>query len=1040
GEYDPDDPNYIKTISYFASGDSSLSVKYYDGLGREIQTRGIVEYNGQEKTYVSGVTEYNARGQATKSYKPYIDLVGSQGLMDYSVMDSVIEEINYYYNGTNDIDLDSLPYSAAKYSTDIESKVLETGLPGPIYCLDSGRTTKFDDYVLISGNDTLIIKENSDPDSLYSITKSHHRGKYSSSVSYIDRGASEDSIIITSYKDALAQFSEIRIDTGGTSTDDIPLRKAWLNDLGQQDSTWRFDYGKIRMIYDKKGNLRFMQNDKRLSENNFVYFKYDNLGRKIEEGIMDSANVYFDEDSAFTQSFPTNVNLIDIGYRWYYDYYCNGSDTILSPGSLVRIENADSSYYRQFYYFPDEYKDSTVVQLLNGRDTKSIVHYYDSLSGDIVKLAVYPLETTANARAFKYIYNKSGNLKSINNAEIDGVPLINIAYITYYYDADNMTQAILGIKSTGDTAQFLNYRYDTRGALIAINDTSEVVAALTGSGEDSSHFAMSISYEGESLDGYFNGRISSMASVNSMSSNTKKHIYNYDYDKLSQLTKADHANTTTYDREYEYNGIGNRIKEIINGTSTKDFYYDSDTSYSRLKWFDGQSIFDTMYYDVLGNLIADTSRGMEIMNYDYRNMLTYVKLSETASGEGHPTLSFAYDETAMRIKKRFDYYYQVICDPPIGGDPGEPLGMMTMMSSEPEDECYQWTHTEQHYLYDNDGTLLAIFDGADNCKQIYVNSPSGLTAVYSNNDDDYLYYFVNDYLGNMRLMLNEEGTVCQYMNYHPYGSVLEGWASYSEPMTYSGKERDNHHDFDFYYFGARYYDHETGQFITADKAAQAASGFMYLGNNPIMGVDPGGNFWFIPALIFGLGIYGGIQGVHEGGYFEIMDGFFNGVATGALIASSLVNAGGISVSGLDFIIQSGLTQSIGGTLKSGNMDNFYSDFGKGAVRGLLSSSRVFGLSTGGKDVKQGAADVVRNLTAQGIASGINNRLNGKTQFDLGPFEISKSGVKISESYLYSSALAASSYPIGWGVRGFKNFRLPRWSWKTLSLIGDPYMI
>ena len=71
----------------------------------------------------------------------------------------------------------------------------------------------------------------------------------------------------------------IYLDTNGV--DSINLRSFEYNDLGQLESETRADYGEIRMKYDNSGNNRFMQNDKRLAEETFVYFKYDDFGRKV---------------------------------------------------------------------------------------------------------------------------------------------------------------------------------------------------------------------------------------------------------------------------------------------------------------------------------------------------------------------------------------------------------------------------------------------------------------------------------------------------------------------------------------------------------------------------------------------------------------------------------------------------------------------------------------------------------------------------------------------------------------------------------------
>ena len=137
---------------------------------------------------------------------------------------------------------------------------------------------------------------------------------------------------------------------------------------------------------------------------------------------------------------------------------------------------------------------------------------------------------------------------------------------------------------------------------------------------------------------------------------------------------------------------------------------------------------------------------------------------------------------------------------------------------------------------------------------MFVNGPSGRVASYLYNRDDLLHYFLTDHLGSTRVLVHAPSgslpRVHQYMNYHPFGEVLEEYGSYNTNFKYTGKEHDRHSSFDYVYFGARYYKPQLGQFATIDKASQFASGYVYGMNNPLIGVDPDGNLflglaWFV---------------------------------------------------------------------------------------------------------------------------------------------------------------------------------------------------
>ncbi len=253
--------------------------------------------------------------------------------------------------------------------------------------------------------------------------------------------------------------------------------------------------------------------------------------------------------------------------------------------------------------------------------------------------------------------------------------------------------------------------------------------------------------------------------------------------------------------------------------------------------------------------------------------MSIANLEPLIEGKPRPFLTNSYDESSRRIRKRYDYYYQTEC----GGI--EPLGGMITMGGIPiggEDTCIEWTCSEQHYLYDR-GLLLAVFDRYDNVEQFYVNGPGGQVAVYDNNNDDNLYYFLKDHLGSTRAMIDKDNEVVQFVNYQPYGEILESWSSYDEPLKFTSKERDKYSSFDYYYFGSRYYDQRIGQFASIDKAGQFAGGYLYGGANPLIGIDPDGNsfewlksaYTWIRNQIKESKIYISLQGIPIGSFNEI---------------------------------------------------------------------------------------------------------------------------------------------------------------------------
>jgi RHS repeat-associated protein len=102
------------------------------------------------------------------------------------------------------------------------------------------------------------------------------------------------------------------------------------------------------------------------------------------------------------------------------------------------------------------------------------------------------------------------------------------------------------------------------------------------------------------------------------------------------------------------------------------------------------------------------------------------------------------------------------------------------------------------------------------------------------------------------------------IDYYPYGSERIASGSFSEQRKFIGEELDQ--ETDFSYLNARYYDGSRGQFMSQDPAFQNLSrldtqlidpqtwnSYSYARNTPLVLVDNGGEFAFIPAafLVYG---------------------------------------------------------------------------------------------------------------------------------------------------------------------------------------------
>ncbi len=155
-------------------------------------------------------------------------------------------------------------------------------------------------------------------------------------------------------------------------------------------------------------------------------------------------------------------------------------------------------------------------------------------------------------------------------------------------------------------------------------------------------------------------------------------------------------------------------------------------------------------------------------------------------------------------------------------------------------------------------------------------------------------YFHTDQLGSTRLITRANGTVYQYLNYMPFGRILEGvihgrtfsWDA-GPKNTYTGQEYDR--STGLYYYGARFYDADIGRFISADTVIpQPADGqtfnrYTYVNNNPFKFTDPTGhNPLVIIAMILAVG-YAAYQAITN----PSPESFWNFVTTVISVAAIL---------------------------------------------------------------------------------------------------------------------------------------------------------
>jgi len=133
--------------------------------------------------------------------------------------------------------------------------------------------------------------------------------------------------------------------------------------------------------------------------------------------------------------------------------------------------------------------------------------------------------------------------------------------------------------------------------------------------------------------------------------------------------------------------------------------------------------------------------------------------------------------------------------------------------------------------------LLLLLSGAV-AGTSYIHGADGLIAKINESG---VYYYHPDHLGSTSAMTDEDGEVLEEQVNLPFGELIFG----SEKYGFTGKERD---ETELQYFGARFYDSNSGRFLTVDPALQDFSSYAYVGNNPLTRVDPDGRWFFFKVV------------------------------------------------------------------------------------------------------------------------------------------------------------------------------------------------
>ena len=345
----------------------------------------------------------------------------------------------------------------------------------------------------------------------------------------------------------------------------------------------------------------------------------------------------------------------------------------------------------------------------------------------------------------------------------------------------------------------------------------------------------------------------------------------YAYDEAGNLTTLTYPGNKTVTYTYD---VLNRLETVTNWLSeTATYSYDDAGRLTRVTDFNGT--YAQYGYDNADRLISIANRRADnslISAHDFTLDGNGNRISETRDTPSVPTgwrvevkpfsynikrnrllntdtATFTYDNEGQQIQKtatgfNWDYEHRLTG---IGADAFYYDGTGNRLKA-------VRNGVTTKYIYDAQGNLLAETDQAGAVTAYYIHG-LGLLAMITPDNHSYSYHF--DATGHTVALTGATGGILNKYSYSPYGQLLAKQETIAQPFTYVGQQGVMTEPNGLYYMRARYYDAETGRFISEDPIGLdgGINLYAYVGGNPVSLVDPSG---LIPPGWAEQNLYGGL--------------------------------------------------------------------------------------------------------------------------------------------------------------------------------------
>jgi|GEM_PF-1487164 len=630
------------------------------------------------------------------------------------------------------------------------------------------------------------------------------------SITLVAAGPSGEDLVTSNFYEANGNLDYIKLPGGGVidyEYDSADRLTSITRRIGPDDQSQAID--SIQYTYDTEGNKTgetLHEGEIAGATKKSTTFAYDDYNRLWKLIHADSTYQEYEYDgngnriSAINEKAKETTSLFDA---------LNRLKTVTQPGSITT----------SYTYDPQD--NLTQVTDANNKIT---TYEYDDF-GRMLKV------TSPDAGINEYRYDEAGNLIK----KIDALGIIT----NFTYDALNR---ILTTDLPG-TGQDIAYTYDTGtngiGRLTTIADLSGTLAFQYDKQGN-------LTQEQKTMEGH---AFITQYQYN-QNGNLKKIIYpngreiTYTLNQANQITQVDSLMgeaTTTLATAIAYYPFGPLAELQLGNNLPASNDYDTDY---KLTGLSAGTVLNRGYqYDKTGNVTQISNMGAlpvttaETITYSYQNNNN--QLTQAINGS---STSFAYNSAGNLITEvkngttrtyTYNYSQRLVSV----SEGGITLGQYTYDALGRRTKKVMGVTTTL-YIYDQNGLLIAEYDGSGTWQKDYVYlNGQPLTMIVAGTPEN-VYYYHNDHLGTPQLMTDSTGAVVWSAVYDPFGeATIAPGSTITNNLRFPGQYFDVEMGLHYNWF--RYYDPKTGRYVEADPIGLdgGINLFTYAKNNPLIFTD-----------------------------------------------------------------------------------------------------------------------------------------------------------------------------------------------------------